>query len=271
MITNHDEASEQMPPTELERQPASRPTTDVAIVGGGIIGLSLAWELSRRGKSVTIVESGKTGRASSWAGAGILPPVPKKNSSDPYESFRSFSHGLHFEWAEVLRHTTGIDTGFRACGGIYLASTTAEMATLVANQAWWNDHGIAYEVLSTGRLQSLEPAFSGARERSVFLKDDRAAWLLPEECQLRNPRHLQALRSACENNGVRIVENKTISGFEESKDSGDLSAARSESGERWTAKQFCVCSGPWSRKLMLDLGLANGIMPIRGRWCSTRL
>lgn len=49
-------------------------STDVVIVGGGVIGLSLAWQLAGQGRDVTVLDKQQTGREASWAGAGILPP-----------------------------------------------------------------------------------------------------------------------------------------------------------------------------------------------------
>ena len=57
----------------------------VTIVGAGIIGLSLAWELARRGASVRITERGLAGRETSWAAAGILPAARRETAADPLE------------------------------------------------------------------------------------------------------------------------------------------------------------------------------------------
>ncbi|MGN6135106.1 MAG: NAD(P)/FAD-dependent oxidoreductase, partial [Aureliella sp.] len=79
---------------------------DVLIVGGGIIGLSLAYELSSRGQLVTLVERDACGRAASWAGVGILPPVATRAVEDPLEQLRSLSHRLLAEWSQRLESET---------------------------------------------------------------------------------------------------------------------------------------------------------------------
>jgi hypothetical protein len=120
-------------------------TTDVIIIGGGVIGLSLAWELARRGKTVVVLESKEVGRGASWAGAGILPASAKYGTTDAYEQLRALSHQLHPIWAKRLFEVTGTHTGFQQCGGLYLARSPAEAATLTANQGWWESHGIEFE------------------------------------------------------------------------------------------------------------------------------
>ena len=51
---------------------------DVVIIGGGVIGLSIAYALSREGVVATVLDRGELGRAASWAGAGIISPAARK-------------------------------------------------------------------------------------------------------------------------------------------------------------------------------------------------
>ena len=88
---------------------------DCLVVGAGVIGLSLAYELARAGLRVRVVDSGPPGKEASWAGAGILPPASFQ-ATHPLEKLRAQSNQLHAEWAETLRSETGIDTGYRRSG-----------------------------------------------------------------------------------------------------------------------------------------------------------
>lgn len=242
------------------------------VVGGGVIGLSLAWELAQRGHSVTVLESAQVGKSASWAGAGVLPPPAKHGTDDCYEQFRRMSHDLHPLWAERLRTLTGIDNEFSRCGGIYLASTSAEAATLAANRWWWEEHGIEHEKWTMEQLLRREPTLmegrtaagipsagsqSAAGETAIL-----SAWFLPDECQLRNPRHLQALEAACRQSGVELVEQTAATRFE-STSSGAVQVFTH--GGSYQADQVCICSGAWARHMLEELGQASGIMPVRGQ------
>src|ERR1700681_4609792 len=94
---------------------------DLLIVGGGVVGLSLAYESAAAGLSVRVIDRGPPGREASWAGAGILPPAGDTPTNDPLLQLHRLSNTLHAEWAQRLVDETGVDNGFRRCGGLYLA------------------------------------------------------------------------------------------------------------------------------------------------------
>ncbi|MFK7736688.1 MAG: glycine oxidase ThiO [Pirellulaceae bacterium] len=248
-------------------------TSDILIVGGGIMGLSLAWELSQRGHEVSIAEAASIGRgqpgASSWAGAGILPPAPQCNRNDPFEELQYLSQQTHQKWAESLLEKTGIDTGFRKCGGIHLARTPGEKATLVGNESWWSLHGIEYERLDASELEQLEPkiALHLAESSKTIASTNSAAkirgWRLPGESQLRNPDHLRALRCACERSGVSFLQNSKVVEIE-SKNVAPVSAVL-DNKTRVHASLVAICSGAWSREFLDRMEIPNGLMPVRGQ------
>lgn len=242
---------------------AKRQHAEFLIVGGGVVGLSLAWELAQRKRSVHLLSTSQQQRpTASWAGAGILPPAPTKNIDDAYDQLRSLSHALHHVWAEQLHRLTGIDTGFRRCGGIYLASTRAELATLVANQFWWEEHGIEYEPIKIEQLHRLEPYLASSAGELL------GAWRLPGECQLRNPQHLRALWQACELAGVQMIEAQidTLQYRSENLPGAAYRAVLHDTlGQTYEADRICLCTGAWTRLLMEQVQLSNGIMPIRGQ------
>lgn len=231
---------------------------DVLIVGGGIIGLSLAYELSARGQLVTVVERDACGRAASWAGVGILPPVAKRQINDPLEQLRSLSHRMLGQWAAALESETGIHTGWQACGGIYLATTPGEAATLSANQLWWDELGIQASRWSQEQLAAHEPSLAQLAQSECL----RAIWWLPEECQLRTPHYVRALSTACRQRGVTILENCPVRAIE--CGSGRIEAVLTPRG-RLSAAQFCLTAGPWTRQLLEPLGVTTGVLPIRGQ------
>jgi glycine oxidase len=231
---------------------------DCLIVGAGVIGLSLAYELARHNQRVHVIDRAPPGREASWAGAGILPPANLATAVHPWDQLRGLSNRMHPQWAQWLRHETGIDTGFRRCGGIYLARSVGEAAVLSGMVDAFQQQGIEIRRLAAEELADVEPALLPAFRDGCL----RAAYLAPDESQLRNPDHLQALALACRRRGVRISTGQAVTGF----DTRDrrIRAALTES-DSFAAENICIASGAWTYRLLRQLDIATGIMPIRGQ------
>ena len=235
---------------------AKIPTSDILIVGGGVIGLSLAYELAAQGVFARLVDRGPLGREASWAGAGILPPAASQPQHDPYAELGRLSGELYPIWSARLREETGVDNGFRQCGGIYLTTDEAQEAELQELSAQWRAQGIRAEPLDRGQLAEREPALAASRQRFG------AAWWLPDEAQVRNPRHLKALSLACARRGVKLSPGVAVEGFR-------LAAGRVDevitSTGRLSVGQVCIASGPWSKSLLAGLGVEVPLRPVRGQ------
>jgi glycine oxidase len=244
---------------------------DVLIIGGGVIGLSLAWELAHRGKSVQVIDQSEPGREASWAGAGILPAAVRRPEQHPYEQLYGLACELHPQWAEQLHATTGIDTGYRRSGGLYLARTAGEAAALTAWAAAQREEGIEVQRLTAEQVAEMEPGLHvGGQVQSAkysvlstqySVAGTCASYFVPAEAQLRNPRHLRALIQACTNLGVTIQPHTSA---EPIAAQGGVSELRASAGPL-RARQYCFTAGAWTGPLLSRLGIATGIVPIRGQ------
>ena len=228
--------------------------THSIVVGAGVVGLSIAWELVKRGHRVTVVERGRIGRQASWAGAGILLPANEQTAVHPLEQLTALSNRLHAEWSAELRSETGIDNGYQVCGGVYLARSAGEQAALAGLQSFWDECQIKYCPMSSKELAK--------RYNFIETSQIRAAMSVPEEAQIRNPLHLLALESACQLRGVDLVSHAEEVVFE--TQGNELVAIRL--GERRiTADVFCVAAGAWSSQVLTPLGIQLPMIPVRGQ------
>src|SRR5262245_48822968 len=166
------------------------PVPDVLVIGGGIIGLTSAYFLAKAGLKVEIVEKGELGREASWAGAGIIPPGNPDRAATPIDKLRAIGAEQFPTLAAELMDRTGIDPGYRVCGGIEFVPAGDESIVRV-----WDSEGVSHTRLDHQSVRDLEPGFGRAAG---------APYHLPGMAQVRNPRHLRALRAACETAGVAI-------------------------------------------------------------------
>ncbi len=239
-------------------------TSDCLIIGGGVIGLSVAWELAQRGASVTVLDRQRIGGAASWAGAGILPPANFATALDPLDQLRGLSHQLHPRWAARLQEETGIDTGFRRCGGLYLARSAGEAAVMAGQVSYWEAYGIEAEKLTPEALVEDQPALAACAASGRL----QGGWLVPDECQLRNPDHLQALRTACAQRGVRLWEGSDVRLLEEPAAGGVVVRTAEQT---WNAELAVIAGGAWTPALADAIGFSTGIVPVRGQMVLYRL
>lgn len=228
---------------------------DVLILGGGVIGLSLAYELSQLGLQVRVLDRAAPGQEASWAGAGIL-PAPARATSDVYAQLGALSYDRHLEWAGRLREETGIDNGLRVCGGLYVQRTAGDALASLTQE--WQAEGIRCELIPPGAIPDRAPVLCTPTGETAA----RSVMSSPEEAQIRNPRHLKALLAACRRQGVVVesgmaAENLRCAG-------GQISGVDTPGGIR-TAGQYVIASGAWSRGLLQQVAVEIPIRPVRGQ------
>ncbi|HMP16678.1 MAG TPA: FAD-dependent oxidoreductase, partial [Gemmatales bacterium] len=101
-------------------------TCDIAIIGGGVIGLTLAYLLAKEKLSVTVLDKSDLGREASWAGAGILPAGNPRRAKSPMGKLRAQAVSFFPEFSAELQALTGINNGYWRCGGLNLLAKTVK-------------------------------------------------------------------------------------------------------------------------------------------------
>lgn len=229
---------------------------DFAVVGGGVLGLSLAWELARRSQSVCVIDQSGLGQSTSWGGAGIFPPPKNAATHDPMEQLRTIAHDLHRDWSKRLLQDTGVDNQLLPCGAIYFARSDAESAALRVEMLQSQLDGVICHEIDRMSLQSLEPTLGS------IVDQIKIAYHLPDEMQLRAPFHLQGLKKACEQLGVHLLPQSKVAPLEVS---GKEVQALQTPDQKIRAKHYCICTGTWAPQLLDPIGIKLPVEPWRGQ------
>lgn len=214
-----------------------RPQPDVLIVGGGVIGLTTAYNLARDGVRVTVVDRGKVGHEASWAGAGIVPPGNPSLATSPPDQLRAVSSCMMPGLSADLRSQTGIDNGYRRCGGVDWLDPTEVTETT----ALWASEGLRFSAIGESR--------------------GRKGYHLPDTAQVRNPRHLRALTAAC---GIFHVTFRPGNGVELIERDGGVTFS---DGSTVTPGAVVVTAGAWTGRLLSGVF----VRPVRGQIALLRL
>ncbi|HEY8491724.1 MAG TPA: FAD-dependent oxidoreductase, partial [Dehalococcoidia bacterium] len=225
---------------------------DVAIVGGGVIGCAVAYELARRGVRAVVLERGRVGAEASSASAGMLAPLTEASSLGPLVGPALAALERHRELAEAVREDAGIDVELRETGILRAAFDEAEAADLRERLAWQGGLLPLYW-LDGPAARAEEPALS---------PEVTAAVLSPREAQLNPGRLVEALAAAAVHRGATVEEGVEVDGL--------LTQGHRVTGVRagsrtWAAGTVVLAAGSWSGLYGSWLGLRLPVRPVKGQ------
>src|SRR5204863_4301540 len=176
-------------------------TTDVAIIGGGIMGSAVALRLAQRGVAVTVVERGIPGAEASSAAAGILGPQMEAEGPGPLLELGLASRALYPALAAELRDATGIDVGYDRSGVLAAALDEDGGRALGQRRAWQQARGLQVEALSGDEVRAREPALGPAI---------RAALAFPDDAQVNARELARAFSQAAATAGARFLTGRYV-------------------------------------------------------------
>lgn len=218
--------------------------TDVAVVGGGAIGLACAWRLAQRGSSVTVVDPAP-GSGASHAAAGMLCPVTEAHyGEEPLLALTLTSAGRWPEFAAELSDESGIDVGYRAEGTLAVAFDDDDVRALDGLLRFQQSLGLPADRLGSRECRSLEPRLSPRIRGGARFAGDH---------QVDNRRVVAALLVACERRGVGTVRRSAarLAGGGVVLDDGTVVAAG----------RVVVAVGCWSASLADEVP----VRPVKGQ------
>ncbi|HXG84684.1 MAG TPA: glycine oxidase ThiO [Pyrinomonadaceae bacterium] len=234
---------------------------EVLIVGGGVIGLSLARELYKKGvKKITILERGQTGKESSFAAAGMLAPHTETEKADDFFYFCRASNELYPDFAAELFEETRVDIELDRSGTLYLAFTENDSKEIRERFEWQRKSAFPVEYLSANDVRKSEPFVS---------PDAREGLYFPNDWQVENRKLLVALQKFAEFNRIAIYTKTEVRNL--LTENGKIIGAETAS-QKFFAPTVVLTTGAWTSLLRLEnqsLPLPK-VEPIRGQIISFR-
>ena len=231
-------------------------TAQVAIIGGGVIGLSIARALAQRGvRDVVVLDRHEFGREASWAAGGILAPQIEADARDDFFRLACASRDLYPQFAAELQSESGIDVELDTTGTMYVASSEDEEAEMRHRIQWQRTQGLRVEWLTGDEARAVEPGLS---------TKVRSALKFPDDYQVDNRKLVEALLIANQRHGVRLIAGCGVRKIQIAD--GAVTGIHTELGFL-SAKQIVVAAGAWSSSIEAGKALLPrlDIEPVRGQ------
>ncbi len=226
---------------------------DVVIIGGGIIGCALAFDLAGQGLKVELLERRELAREASWASAGIIsPPTPAYGAR---ADLGLLGYRRYPELVAEVESMTGISTGFVRTGELMVQREEGS-AALRAVQTWQDEAGLTTEWLDAGAIREREPA----------IRDEFTAGLFtPDTHSIRLDKFTLALARAAAQRGVNVREYSSVQSIRVS--GGRATGVQTFDGER-PAGAVVIAAGAWSRALSESLDFTIPTHAVLGQMMS---
>jgi len=224
----------------------------ILVVGGGVIGCSIARELAAHGCRVTLLERDRVGCEATSAAAGILAPQIETEGPSPLLDLGLESQRLYPQFARELAEETGIDPQFDSRGILQVNLTREDEASSGDLLRWQRRAGMPVEELGPREVTTLEPGLSAALLGGLFF---------PRGAQVDPVPLSQALALAARRRGVEIREGTAV--LKVAERGGRVIGVEVEGGEFLEAEQVVLAAGAWSSDLLP--GVASKVFPVRGQ------
>lgn len=225
--------------------------SSAVVVGGGIIGCSIARGLAREGIAVTVVDRAKLGREASYDAAGMLAPQTEAESAGVFLDLCLESRALYPAFVEELYAEIGASVGYRDDGTFLVAFNEDEAARLRETAARHAELGLEATLHTPADARLVEPAIAPSA---------RLVLSIPGDHQVDNRRLVEALVLSCFKLGVTIVENTPVRSL--ARDEGGRVCGVETTDGRIDADLVVVAAGSWSNYVE---GFAVPVEPVKGQ------
>lgn len=219
----------------------------IIIIGGGVIGLGIGWQLAKAGAAVTIHERGQAGRGASWAAGGMLGPIAEAHI-DELDLLKLSNQSLarYPEWVDELETETEMPIGYRAEGTLIIGIEPDDTYQLQHAYTLYQDLGLNVEWLSGQEAREIEGALSSYVTAAIRCETDH---------QVDNRLMVQALQRAYQGRGGVLHQNSTVERIV--IENGTATGVQTQDGIQ--GADVCIlAAGCWSAQIN---GLPDTIIP----------
>jgi glycine oxidase len=229
-------------------------TAEVVVIGGGAVGLGIAWRATQAGLQVTVVDE-QPGRGATWAAAGMLTPVTEVHyGEEELLRLNLASSARYPSFVAELEERSGRSTGYRHCGTVVVARDTDDNAELSRLFAFQQRLGLRVQRLGSRDCRLAEPALAPSVRGGILVEGDH---------QIDNRALVGALIVACERAGVRLERARAARLCSQA---GRVSGVALSDGQVLHSRRVLLAAGSWSATIGgLPPEAVPPVRPVKGQ------
>jgi glycine oxidase len=224
----------------------------VIVIGAGVIGAAVAWELLQRGAEVVLLDGAAEGGHTSAASAGMVNPFSLTPDDTPALPLYWHSLQMYPDWTRALHEQTGIDPEWRDGGCLRVALTPTDAEHLEASLAWIRRYDACAERIDSQSALQLEPALNHEIACAIHI---------PSEGWVHTERLMRALHRAAQLSGANLYTGSPVLSLVVCN--GSVRGVQTAHGVL-EGDAVVVAAGAWAGTLLQSLGIHTPITPVRG-------
>ena len=234
-------------------------TTEVVIVGGGVIGCSIAYQLSKAGKKVIVTEREEVAAEASRAAAGLLAPLGELSGPGPFTDLLLASWNLNLELIPVLEDASGVRVEYHHPGSLHTVTDAEDAAYLREQMEAWEALGLQVSWLEGDEAREFEPLLEPGVVAAVYS---------PRDGSIKPAAMTRAYAESARRQGVTFYEHTEITGIEHS--ASRVTGVQTARGDVIACDHLVIAAGAWSARFGNWLGFSLPVSPMRGQILSLR-
>ncbi len=228
------------------------------LIGGGVIGCSIAYRLAKAGYSVALFDSGAAGKASMAAG-GMLGAQNEFECENPLMEIALESRDLFPDLRDELFEESGVDIELRKAGLLKVAASEEDRDALDHQYHFLLEKDPTVSWLEPEEIPKTEPQLTGRTAGAIYLEKDN---------QVKAPLLALALLRSAANAGVHVYEHTAVQKL--LIKNGQVLGVQTKSGDVY-ANRVINAAGAWSSSLLSDTGFSLPVIPVKGECVSVKL
>ena len=234
-------------------------TTDVVIVGGGVIGCAIAYYLRKLGATVIVLERGEIGAEASSAAAGLLAPLGSLSGTSPYADLMLASWHMFPALVPELERTSGVHIEYEQTGVLRVVRNAKNSGNLRKRMHEWEPLGLQMQWLTGNEARQREP---------LLAPDVSAAIYAPQEAQTKAPSVVRAFARAAARLGAKLYSKHEVTGL--THEGTKVTGVTINHKETIVCNHLVIATGAWSARCGEWLNVPLPVSPQKGQILTLR-